>query len=640
MGEENLFYMKFRRNGVDQFSIVGVEANRQPARLTGLCFLIAVFVAILYFNSLGNLFTNWDDGMIYQNPSIRSLNWEGIKKIFTLEKGNTYQPIRILSYAIDYHFWKLNPLGYHITNILFYILTCIMVYLTFLHLSMHLREKAPSGSHERVAFFGSLLFAAHPVHVEAVTWLAARKEVLQGFFFFLAFFLYLKASEEARRKPFYLSLVIFFVLFATLSKPSAVVFPGVIIVYEMAKRKEDLINLLKRHRVFFLASLVLSAIFTFILLKVMFEAGGIKPYRGASTASNVLVCLSVFLQSIKLLLFTINYSAAYSFFVSMPVFCLKNVILILITFSLFAISVLSLRRTRVIFFSFFFFFITLLPYLNIIPISTLKADRYVFIASFSYVFLLGIVFDRFYIYQHKKFSEGFFKLLSITLLLFLLTVYSLMTIRQNKIWENSYTLWADAVEKNPDSNTANALMGVVYMELGMDRDAVKYLDKAVQLLPYDYQSRNNLAIVYGRLDEPEKALQQFATAMQLRPDDDTIKINLSVFYQRQKEYKKAEDVLKYLLSKNPQNANLHYRMALVYKDTGRYEAAISELLKSTELAPNIINPYVELGNLYATRMKDSEKAKYYYTKGIESASKAKSHIEDLRWMIQDLENGR
>ena len=606
------------------------------SQLVPLCFLVLIAV-VLYINSLNNLFTNWDDGMIYSNTEVRSLSWENVLTIFTLKKGATYQPIRVLSYAIDYHFWKLNPLGYHITNIFFYILTCIMVYFTLLHLSGHLREKAPPDSHGRVAIFGALLFAAHPVHVEAVTWLAARKEVLQGFFFFLAFFLYLKASEEARRKPFYLSLVIFFVLFAILSKPSAVVFPGVIIVYEMAKRKENLINLFKRYRVFLLASLVLSAIFTFILLKVMFEAGGIKHYRGASTASNVLVCLYVFLQNIKLLVFTINYSAAYSFLVSMPVFCLKNVILIFITLSLFALGVLSLRRTRVIFFSFFFFFITFLPYLNIIPISTLKADRYVFIASFSYAFLLGILFDRLYAFKQKRFSEGFFKLLSITLFLFLLTVYSLMTVRQNRIWENSYTLWADAVEKNPESNTANALMGVVYMELGMDRDAVKYLEKAVQLLPYDYQSRNNLGIVYGKLDEPEKALKEFATAISLRPDDDSIKINLSVFYQRQKEYKKAEEVLKYLLSKSPQDANLYYRMALVYKDTGQYEAAISELLKSTELAPNIINPYVELGNLYATRMKDIERAKYYYTKGIESAPKAKSRVEDLRWMVQDLE---
>jgi len=611
----------------------------RPSRIYAISLLILV-AGGLYLNSIGNLFTNWDDGMIYGNTQIRSLNWENIRSIFTLKIGITYQPIRVLSYAIDYHFWELNPVGYHITNILFYILTCIVVYFTLLHLSAHLREKASPDSHGRVAIFGALLFAAHPVHVEAVTWLAARKEVLQGFFFFLAFFLYLKASEEARRKTFYLSLVILFLVFAILSKPSAVVFPGVIIVYEMAKRKEGLINLLKRHWVFLLVSLVLSAIFTFILMKVMLEAGGIKPYRGATTASNVLVCLSVFLQNIKLLASTVNYSAAYSFLVSMPVFCLKNVILILITFSLFAIGVLSLRWTKIIFFSIFFFLVTLLPYLNIISISTLKADRYVFIASFSYVFLLGIVFERFYAYQHKKFSEGFFKLLSIVVFLFLLSCYSFMTIRQNKIWENSYTLWSDAVEKHPESSTANALMGVVYMELAMDRDAIKYLEKAVQLLPYDYQSRNNLAIVYGRQDEPEKALKEFATAISLKPDDDTIKINLSVFYQRQKEYQKAKEVLKYLLSKNPQNANLYYRMALVYKDEGQYEEAISELLKATELAPNIINPYVELGNIYASRIKDIERAKYYYARGIESAPKAKSWVEDLRWMIQDLENGR
>ena len=608
------------------------------SRWKGLCVLVLLSGG-LYLNTLGNIFTNWDDGLIYGNTQIRSFTWENIRKIFTLEKGATYQPIRVLSYAIDYHFWKLDPLGYHITNIFFYILTCIMVYFTLLHLSINLRERASPESHGRVALFGSLLFATHPVHVEAVTWLAARKEVLQGFFFFLGFYLYLKANKETERKTsyLYLSMVFLSILFAILSKPAAIVFPVVIAVYEIAKRKDGIMSFLKSHWVFLASLLILSAIFTFILMKVMFEAGGIKQYKGNSFASNLLVCVYVFLQNIKLLLFTINYSAAYSFLVNMPVFCLKNVILFLTTFSLFAFSVLSLRRTKIIFFSFFFFFITLLPYLNIIPISTLKADRYVFIASFSYIFMLGVAFDYLFAYQHKKFSDGFFKLLAVMLFLFLLVGYSFMTIRQNTIWENSYTLWADAVEKHPESSTANALMGVVYMELGMDRDAIKHLEKAVRLVPYDYQSRNNLGIVYGRSDEPEKAMKEFSTAIQLRPDDDTIKINLSAFYQRQKEYKKAEEVLQYLLSKSPQNANLHFRLGLIYKDAGRYEEAVSEFLRSVEFAPHIINGYEELGNIYASRLKDLEKAKYYYAKGIEAVPKAKSRVDDLRWMIQDLE---
>jgi tetratricopeptide (TPR) repeat protein len=600
----------------------------------GLLILVA---GGLYLNSIGNLFTNWDDSMIYANPQIKSLAWRNIVEIFTLREAATYQPIRVLSYALDYYFWKLNAVGYHITNILFYILTCVMVFFTLRQLSVNLREKASPDSHERVAIWGSLLFAAHPVHVEAVTWLAARKEVLQGFFFFLAFLLYLKGSEEGKRRTFYLSLVILFAVFAILSKPSAVVFPGVIIVYEMARRKGDLINFLTRHWVFLLIAFALSAIFTFILLKVMVEAGGIKPYRGFGIGSNILVSLYVFLHNIKLLAFTINYSAAYSFYASMPVFCLKNLILMFITFSLFAIGVLSLRWTKIVFFSFFFFLITLLPYLNIIPISTLKADRYVFIASFSYIFLLAIVFDRFYACRHKRFSEGFFKLLSVALFLFLLAGYSFMTIRQNEIWENSYTLWSDAVEKHPQSSTANALMGVVYMDLAMDREAVKYLEKAVELLPYDYMSRNNLGIVYGRLDEPEKALREFSTAIALKPDDDMIKINLSVFYQRQKEYQKAEGVLKYLLSKDQKNGNLHFRLGLLYKEMGQYDAALSALMKSMELSPNMINPYEEIGNIYLSKLEDIEKAKFYYSKGIDLVPEARSRGQDLRWMIQDLE---
>jgi len=630
--------MKLRRNEIYQFDTIGLKTGKKPIRLIGLCFLIAVFILLLYFNSLGNQFTNWDDTMIYQNRSIRDLSWEGIKKIFTLEPANTYQPIRMLSYAVDYYFWKLNPLGYHITNIFFYILTCLMIFSTFKILSQRLREDAESGSHLRAALFGCLLFAAHPVHVEAVTWMVGRKEVLQGFFFFLAFYSYLKGrGEEGSKKIIYLSVVLVSLLLAVLSKPSAVVFPGVIMLYEIILAKEKSLTFMKKHWVFLSAALLVSGIFTFIMMKVMFEAGGIKQYRGADIGSNILLCLYVFLQNIKLLIFTINYSAAYSFIVNMPVFSLKNVIFILITVSLFAFSVLSLRKTKVIFFSLFFFLITLVPYLNIIPISTLKADRYVFIASFSYVFLLGIVFDRLYAYQHKKFSQGFFKLLSVVIFLFLLAGYSFMTIRQNTIWQNSYTLWTDAVEKHPESSTANALMGVVYMDLGMDQESVKYLEKAVQLIPYDYQTHNNLGIVYGRLDEPEKATNAFATAMWLKPDDDTIKINLSVFYQRQKEYKKAEEVLKYLLSKNHQNANLYYRLGLIYKDAGQYEAAISEMLKSMELAPHIINPYEELGNIYVSKLKYVEKAKYYYTQGIQAVPKAKSKVEDLRWMIQDLE---
>lgn len=597
-----------------------------------------IFIGVLYMNSLGNQFTNWDDGMIYQNSTIRNLSWDNIKRLFQYDKGNTYQPVRMLSYAIDYHFWKLNPMGYRITNIFFYILTCLMVFLTLRLLSAHLREGASPKSHFRVALFGSLIFAAHPVHVEAVTWLAARKEVLQGFFFFGALYLYLRGREEVRRRRvFYLGATLFSLLLAILSKPSAVVFPGVVLVYEISRAKDQWYGFAKKHWIFFAIAFFLSTLFIYILIRVMLEAGGFKPYRGGSFFNNFLISFYAFIYNIKLLIATINYSAAYTLPVSNPVISIKTFFFVAMTLLLLSASLWSLKKTKVFFFSTFFFLISIFPYLNILPISTLLADRYVFIASFAYCFLLGIAFDKLYTYRQKIFTEGFFKLLSTALFFLLLVGYSFATVQQNKIWRNSFTLWADAVAKYPESNTANALMGVVYMNLGMDEESVKYLEKAIHILPYDYQSRNNLGIVYGKLGQFEKAQKELMIAMHLDPENDDIKINLGILFLRQKDYPKAEQVFKYLIQKRPRDAQLHYRLSFVYKEWGKFDQAISELHRSSELAPHIINPYEELGNIYASRLRDRDKAILYYSKGVEVAVKYQTKADELRWMVQDLQ---
>ena len=613
---------------------------RPTVRQVASCFLVGVLVGLLYLDTLGHEFTNWDDGMIYQNPRIRNLSWENTKKIFTYIRGQTYQPVRELSYAIDYHFWGLNPTGYRITNIFFYILTCIVVFFTFQLLSARLRESAEPGSHFRVALVGTLLFAAHPVHVEAVTWLAARKEVLQGFFFFLALYLSIRGIEDGRNRIVYLGLGLVSILLAILSKPAAVVFPGVILLYEITRKREEAVSLLRTHWVFFLFLVVLSALFGFILIKVMLVSGGIKPFRGGSFWNNLLVSLYSFVYSIKLLIATINFSAAYSFTIRMPTLSYQNLAFLALTLSLTVASILSLRWTKVIFFSFFFFVLCLFPYLNLLPISTFLADRYVFIASFSYVFLLGVLFDWLYGHRFKRFSPGFSKLFSAGLFLLLLTSYSYMTVQQNKVWENSYTLWADAVEKSPESNVANALMGVVYMDLRMNKEALGYLEKAVQIMPEDYQSRNNLGIVYGRMGNHEKALQELLTALSIRPDLPAIKINLAVYYERTKEYEKAEAILRALLADGLWKGELHYRLGLLYNAMGRYEAAITELTRAIELEPRVIDSYVLLGNIYLNAFQDVEKAKYYFTKGIEAAPKGMAKSEELRWVIQDLEGGR
>jgi hypothetical protein len=94
---------------------------------------------------------------------------------------------------------------------------------------------------------------------------------------------------EGRKKILFFFGVLVSILLAILSKPSAVVFPAVVILYEIARGKESLIAFLKRHWVFFVLTLMLSVL-SFILLKVMLDAGESKPITGglSSTTSSSL----------------------------------------------------------------------------------------------------------------------------------------------------------------------------------------------------------------------------------------------------------------------------------------------------------------------------------------------------------------
>jgi tetratricopeptide (TPR) repeat protein len=416
------------------------------------------------------------------------------------------------------------------------------------------------------------------------------------------------------------------------------VFPAVLLLYEISVGKKSWMDFIKSHWKFFLISVLISLLFISILMKIMVEAGGVKAFRGGNFLNNFILSFYVFLVNIKLLIFTINYSAAYVLKDPGKMVWFVLMSSVLVTLLLSGLVIWSLKKTKVIFFGFFFFMLTLLPYLNIIPISTLLADRYLFIASFSYCFLMGVAFERLYGFRARRFSKDFFKVLSVAVFLLLLSGYSFMTVQQNKIWENSYTLWADAIEKQPESDMANGLMGATYMEIGMDEMAAKYLEKAVQLVPHDYNSRNNLGIVYGRLNEPEKALQELLIADQLKPNEYPIRVNLAVYYEMHKEYDKADEILKDLIVKHPHDANLFYRLGMLHKKMGDYESAITQFITSTQFAPDIINPYEEIGNIYLHQFNDVEKAKFYYSKGIEAAPKARSAVDMLRRIVQDLES--
>ena len=132
---------------------------------------IIVITAIIFANTLANDFIdNWDDNInVTNNEIIKHLNWSSLKEIFLDFRGTDYyRPLSVLTYAIEYKFFGLNPSAYHFTNYIIHILNAILVYIFLKRFT----------AKPLVAAITSLFFAIHPMHVESVAWISERKDVL------------------------------------------------------------------------------------------------------------------------------------------------------------------------------------------------------------------------------------------------------------------------------------------------------------------------------------------------------------------------------------------------------------------------------------------------------------------------------
>ncbi|MCK5421977.1 MAG: glycosyltransferase family 39 protein, partial [Deltaproteobacteria bacterium] len=216
--------------------------------------------SVIYINSLHNQFVFDDIPLILDNPSIRSLEKIPLRIASGIDKI-PYRPLRSITYAVDYQFSGLNPLGYHISNIILHILTSLLIYLTISALS----------GNSRIAFFAALLFAVHPVHTDSVAYISGRRDILSTLFYILGFYLFLESRKKKKSKLLILSLAAY--LLAIASKEMAVTLPAIFFAYDLISSLPDegslanrLSNAFKKiissYKIFYLTFLVPAILFT------------------------------------------------------------------------------------------------------------------------------------------------------------------------------------------------------------------------------------------------------------------------------------------------------------------------------------------------------------------------------------------
>ncbi len=567
--------------------------------------IFILFLAILgtYYPSLAYPFLNLDDPYyINFNPYIRDLTWKGIYRIFSQPIVDNYFPLQILTYALDYQIWHIQPFGYRLHNIVLHILNAVLVFYLLKRIF----------SNRWVSFLSALFFGLHPVNVESVTWVAERKNVLSLAFMlasFLSYLSYLEAQRRARRTGFYLAALSFFLL-ALLAKVSAVILPLLLLLFDfcfLRKGKWEMV----RDKLPFLA---LSILFSFVAVWVYRRGGVLVDYHGGSPYLTFLAMTNVFVEYIIYLAVPVYLDHLY--WTPIPQSILEYQVLLSMGAILLFVFLAwrSFRKDRTFFFWFGWFFISLLPVLNIVPLIILRADRYMYLPAIGFFYL--VTWGLWKICQGEKWLYRVPVFFSCVLLL--AGAYSFLTLERNKLWRDSIVFWEETLSKFPQSATAVKFIGNIYTERGKPDLAISYFQAGLRETPNEIALLNGLAMAYKNKSELQRAEDLLMKANRLNPRDSETCNNLGTIYFQRGDLERSRAYLQKAIELNPHSAPPHANLGLIFYNLNQEAEAIRELEKAMELSPSSVEPYLNLALLYEQK-RLWQMAEFYLKKALDYA---------------------
>ena len=514
--------------------------------ILSLCLILAVTIAS-FLPCIRNEFFNWDDqSYVMGNPFIRHLSPGNVQKISTTFLVSNYHPLTIVSYAVDYRLYGLNPAGYHLTNVILHALNALLVFWLIFLLT---------GRNIPVSLITAILFAVHPLQVESVAWISERKNVLYAPFFLGSLICYWYYREKQNSNKFYfLSLVLF--LFSLLSKAMAITLPAVLFLLDYLARRKPGKTILTDKIPFF----ILSVIFGLTAVLGQYTTGAVRnenifdlPRRIGAASYSIIFYVNKLLIPDKL-------SCLY------PSSSMDDGLVYLFSFLFLLLLagcvMLTARFTRKIVFGSLFFIVTLLPVLQFIPIGqTIVADRYVYLSSLGLFYIFAFAFMRLY---SKKMEYGGSGKPVLAAFIALTIVLAASTFKRCEVWQNSVSLWTDVLKSYPESATA-------------------------------YNGRGAGFFVNKQYD---KAYADFTRAINLQPDYHEAYLNLGSVFRAAGNYGEAVRLYKRSIEIHPQNALGYCGLCEVYRSTKKFEDAIISCRTALEINPNLALPAFLLSESY------------------------------------------
>ncbi len=552
-------------------------------------FIIAISIFIAYGNTLFNQFV-YDDGyLIVNNPFIK--DFQHLPEAFTKDvtqltpfkkDSGYYRPLSMAYLFMGYKLWHLNPMGWHLGNILLHLLNSFLVFLLVRFISKN----------RGLSFLAGLFFALHPIHVEAVAPIYNFMGLLATFFVLKSFVAFVKS--DGMKKFAYGLLALIMYLLAVLAKEEVFIFPAIFVLYDYYfishSWRKTLMNIWRYGGFFLIAIGYLflrwSSVERGAALGLWHFPLTFNVEPAASGLLHILTVCKLYVIYIYRLILPVSLSAFYMIPAIKTVFSMESLVSLMICGAVFFLAWEEKRKRPLVSFFIWFFFLSSLMISNLIPIGGLFAERFMYLPSLSFCFLLAYFFIQQLDKAEREGRETRQKMFLIALLT-LLILYGMQTATRNYTWRSNISLWEDTVKKAPLSYVAHLNLANAYYKAELYRDALNEYQKALHLsqhqAPYIY---NAIGKIYGIKKDYPKALEAFGRTVEMAPGFVEGYYNLGITHFYRGDNKLALGYFTKAANLAPEYPWSYYGLGLVWEKKGDWEKAKVYFQKALDKAPN------------------------------------------------------
>ena len=529
-----------------------------------ICFALIAITFAVFGQTLGFDFVNYDDPIyVSENPQIQA----GLNVVwaFTHVHSHNWHPLTTMSHMLDWQLFGAKAAAHHLENVFLHSANAVLLFVLLAQVTSRIWSSA----------FVAAVFAVHPLHVESVAWIAERKDVLSGLFFFLTLLAYVRYTTKPSVAR-YVTMSILFVC-GLLSKPMLVTLPFVLLLFDywpLGRFQRSTTTKLVVEKIPLFVLSIGSAIATLIA-----QRGGIVQIAHLPLTWRIGNALATYLIYIWQMIWPLNLATIYPHPGRLPIWQTIGAaaILLLITITAFVIR----KRRPYIITGWLWYLIMLVPVIGLIQVgSQAHADRYAYLSEIGlYIVITWALVDlaQSFPYRRKVFA---------TAAPLIIAALAWRAWTQTSYWHDTERLWNRTFAVTGRNDLAHFNYGEFLLKKHRLDEAIAQFEIRLARYPSDPDANFRMGSAFMEKGEFDVAAQHFEKTLRVEPNNPEAETNLANVLLNSGKIDEAVQHYRNVVNHEPESALAHYNLAVGLHRLGQLPEAINRYKEALRIDRN------------------------------------------------------